>query len=272
MSVNRQPGKPLRLSRMIGPPASDEMMPAWLMGSTSSSMCSSFWPSPSRKVLRSCMRHSCHRYLGGLHARCVGLTAIRVTVPAPEELVLKVELGKHLAERLRQQILDRSRTGVEGGHRGQYRRPGQSHRLHIPDVDEVQGRFAGDEHQRASLLQADVCGPRYQGSADAGGHLTERVHGTRNDRHADGDEGARGDARAHVVGLVHYVRELLEGLRPHVQLSADALAGALRNDQVYFYVIALMQDLQHSQAQLRRTRSSHPDDDPGRTQSLAPSY
>ena len=102
----------------------------------------------------------------------------------------------------------------------------------VAQVDDVQRRFPGYQHEGPGLLERDVGGPFDQGGRGAVGDGGQRLHGARNDDHPVGAHRPARDRRRQVPDLVFRERALphlvaVEAGQSVLQVAARSQAGFL---------------------------------------------
>jgi len=88
---------------------------------------------------------------------------------------------------------------IEGRNHREDSRAGVCGEAHVADVDFIEGSLAETEHQRATLLEADVCGALDEVAGEAICNSSERSHAAGHDDHAGGRVAAAGDGGSYVT-------------------------------------------------------------------------
>lgn len=121
-----------------------------------------------------------------------------LVAPAADRAV-QTELIEQTPAELAQQIVHAVGAGVKGGHKGHDDGPGGGKAAHIVQMNEIQGRFPGDDDERAAFLEGHVGGPVQEVDARAAGNGGKAAHGAGADDHAVVPPGTAGRSGGQIV-------------------------------------------------------------------------
>src|SRR5581483_8825818 len=153
----------------------------------------------------------------------------------------EAEVCEHAVSELARNLLNRSRTKVEGWNQREDGRPGIRGSIHIADVDFVEGCLTHAKNQRAALFEAYVRGAFDQLRGDAIRDSRQGTDAARQNDHGVRGIGSAGNVRANVVVrlLVDFGRLLTEELvdKPGSALEPEFLGhhaeGVVGGDKIY---------------------------------------
>ena len=137
---------------------------------------------------------------------------------------------EHARDHAVDNVLDRARPRVEGGARRQQQRPGQEEKLKIPDVDQAQRGFPGNQNELAPFLEHHVGRPLHGIPRIPMGDSRQRPQAARDDDHRVKGVGSA-DKRGVHAGQIVFLNTRSED-QPAGQFVVDDLPGVAAEDDV----------------------------------------